>query len=123
MWEAFKPLMTALVNPFASISLSPLMVMPPGVVTLSISTSGCESLAANSATAPCKVCMTASLASCGERPISTPPFMAARMYCNAYAMPHEDKDIKAFNWASGTKKTFPNKLNIELISCCCDSSA
>ena len=35
-----NPFITALVNPFASISFSPLMVIPPGVVTLSISTSG-----------------------------------------------------------------------------------
>ena len=38
--EAFSPLMTALVNPASSIAFNPLIVIPPGVVTRSISTSG-----------------------------------------------------------------------------------
>mgnify|MGYP007120731706 CR=1 FL=1 len=37
---AFNPRITAEVNPESSISFNPLMVIPPGVVTLSISASG-----------------------------------------------------------------------------------
>ena len=41
-FPAIKPLMTALVNPFCSMVLRPLMVQPPGVVTLSMAASGCS---------------------------------------------------------------------------------
>ena len=42
--QALSPRMTAEVNPACSISFRPRMVMPPGVVTRSISCSGCDPL-------------------------------------------------------------------------------
>lgn len=58
---AFNPLITADVKPACSISFNPLMVKPPGVVTLSISASGWFPLACSKSTAPFTVCKTMSL--------------------------------------------------------------
>ena len=44
-FPAINPLMTALVKPFCSIVFKPLMVQPPGVVTLSMAASGCSPVA------------------------------------------------------------------------------
>ena len=62
---AFNPRITAEENPAASISFSPFMVIPPGVVTLSISTSGWEPLVNNNSAAPLTVCSTSKAASLG----------------------------------------------------------
>lgn len=48
---ALSPRITAEVNPACSISFSPLIVIPPAVVTLSTSCSGCEPLDSSKAIA------------------------------------------------------------------------
>ena len=60
-------------------ALRPRMVSPPGVVTLSISLSGCEPGEERSEAAPMRVWRTIFCASCGRTPSSTPPSTAARM--------------------------------------------
>lgn len=55
---ALRPRITAEVKPACSISLRPLMVIPPAVVTLSISCSGCEPLRNNNSAAPFNVAAT-----------------------------------------------------------------
>ena len=65
--------MTALVNPFCSMVLRPLMVQPPGVVTLSMAASGCSPVAWSNSTAPFTVWSTIFCASFALKPISTPP--------------------------------------------------
>ena len=49
---AFNPRMTEEVKPESSISFNPLMVIPPGVVTLSISVSGLLLFSNKRSTAP-----------------------------------------------------------------------
>ena len=44
-FPAINPLMTALVKPSCSMVFNPLMVQPPGVVTLSMAASGCSPVA------------------------------------------------------------------------------
>ena len=70
-------LMMAEVNPLCSSSLMPLMVIPPGVVTLSISTLGWVSLFSISSAAPFTDWAIISMASDGRIPISMPACMAA----------------------------------------------
>lgn len=62
---AFRLRITAELKPAWSSSLSPLMVTPPGVVTLSMASSGCQPVSLSNDTAPCMVCSAICLACCG----------------------------------------------------------
>ena len=114
--QALSPLMTAEVKPSCSISLSPFIVIPPAVVTLSISTSGLLPEARSSSAAPLTVYSTIFLASSGLNPISTPPSDAARMYLIANAIPHDARAVPAGISLSSTYMVVPISSKISQIS-------
>ena len=62
---ALRQRITAELKAAWSNSFSPFIVMPPGVVTLSMAASGCRPVSLRRVTAPCIVCMAICLASSG----------------------------------------------------------
>lgn len=76
--QAFNPRITAAENPACSISFRPRTVIPPGVVTRSISVSGCSPRCNSSSAAPRSVAATICVACPAGQPSSTPPSTDAR---------------------------------------------
>mmetsp|Transcript_8190 Transcript_8190/g.17680 ORF Transcript_8190/g.17680 Transcript_8190/m.17680 type:complete len:223 (+) Transcript_8190:226-894(+) len=84
-------------NPAFSSASTPAIVVPPGLVTSSLSFPGCSLLSNTITAAPLTVCAASSIATSLGNPERTPPSASASINWYTYAGPLPLKPVTAFN--------------------------
>mmetsp|Transcript_30273 Transcript_30273/g.81370 ORF Transcript_30273/g.81370 Transcript_30273/m.81370 type:complete len:215 (+) Transcript_30273:420-1064(+) len=92
---------------------TPAMVVPPGLVTWSLSSPGCLPVSRTMVAAPRTVFAASCVATGRGSPALTPPSLSASMNWNTYAGPEPDRPVTASRSASLTLNAVPRAPSME----------